>query len=497
MTPGGFPEIAWAGLAPELLLVVGAVGLLLLDVQMKPGVRVLWGSALGVLAIALALAIWQWVATEPGGQEAFGGMLLLDPAASFARLVVLVVSILAVSSGRSLFAHLGGRAAEGVALVLLASAGFVLMAASQNLVMMFLGLEMGSISLYILAGITGDGVRSDEAALKYLLLGAVASAVFIYGVALVFAGTGSLGLGAIGWFLTNNVVLTPAVILIGIGLITVGLSFKVAAAPFHVWAPDVYQGAPAGIVGYMAAVAKVGGFAALARVLLAGFGTHRADWALVVAGIAALSMLVGAVMAIISTDIRRLLAYSGVAHAGFILTGLASGSQGAASVWFYLAVYTVQLVAAFSVISAVGGAASSGSDDIGLPGPLSPRSLPGDRSVGIAARHGRASPHQRVRGQAGCVPAGLAGRPGVVGGGGGAGVGDGHLPLSASNGDHVHACPRRPAAGEFRPAHLLGPGRGHRRHGGPGSVSPTPPQAGRVSGLPLREVSREKSLCFH
>lgn len=362
MISGGFPEIAWAGLAPELVLVVGAVGLLLLDVQMKPGVRVLWGSALGVLAISLALGIWQWIVTEPGGQEAFGGMLLLDPAASFARLVVLVVSILAVLSGRSLFAHLGGRAAEGIALVLLASAGFVLMAASQNLVMMFLGLEMGSISLYILAGITGDGVRSDEAALKYLLLGAVASAVFIYGVALVFAGTGSLGLGAIGWFLANNVVLTPAVILIGIGLITVGLSFKVAAAPFHVWAPDVYQGAPAGIVGYMAAVAKVGGFAALARVLLAGFGTHRADWALVVAGIAALSMLVGAVMAIISTDIRRLLAYSGVAHAGFILTGLASGSQGAPSVWFYLAVYTVQLVAAFSVISAVGGAASSGSE---------------------------------------------------------------------------------------------------------------------------------------
>jgi NADH-quinone oxidoreductase subunit N len=357
-----FPDISWAGLAPELVLVVGAVAVLLLDVQTKPGAKVLWRSAMVIMLIALALGIWQWNVTEPGGQLAFGGMLLLDPAASLARLVVLVVSVLAVLSGRSLFVHLGNRAAEGFALVLLASAGFVLMAASQNLVMMFLGLEMGSISLYILAGITGDGVRSDEAALKYLLLGAVASAVFIYGTALVFAGTGSLDLGAIGWFLTNNVVLAPAVLLIGIGLITVGLSFKVAAAPFHVWAPDVYQGAPAGIVGYMAAVAKVGGFAALARVLLSGFGTFRADWALVVAGIAALSMLVGAVMAIISTDIRRLLAYSGVAHAGFILTGLAAGSPGSPSVWFYLSVYTVQLVAAFSVISAVGGAASSGSE---------------------------------------------------------------------------------------------------------------------------------------
>ena len=359
---GAVPEIAWASLAPELVLVFGAVALLLLDVQKRPGPAALWRLTLAVLAVALALGIWQWAVTEPDGALAFGDMLQFDPAAALARLVVLVVSLLAVSSGRGFAVHLGGRAAEGLALVLLASAGFVLMAASQNLVMMFLGLEMGSISLYILAGITGDGVRSDEAALKYLLLGAVASAVFIYGAALVFAGTGSLELAEIGAFLGGALLLSPAVLLIGIGLITVGLCFKVAAAPFHVWAPDVYQGAPAGIVGYMAAVAKVGGFAALARVLLTGFESFRADWAPVVAGIAALSMLVGAVMAIISDDIRRLLAYSGVAHAGFILTGLAAGSPGSASVWFYLGVYTVQLVAAFSVISAVGGPDSSGSD---------------------------------------------------------------------------------------------------------------------------------------
>ena len=362
MISNAIPEIAWAALAPELVLVLGAVGLLLLDVQKRPGVRVLWGSSLVIILVALALGVWQWNVATPGAEPIFGSMLIFDRPAALARLVVLVVSILAMLAGRSLFAHLGNRAAEGVALVLLASAGFVLMAASQNLVMMFLGLEMGSISLYILAGIAGDGVRSDEAALKYLLLGAVASAVFIYGAALVFAGTGSLGLVAIGSFLSQNILVSPAVLLVGIGLLTAGLSFKVAAAPFHVWAPDVYQGAPAGIVGYMAAVAKVGGFAALARVLLTGFESFRVDWAPVVAGIAALSMVVGAVMAIISVDIRRLLAYSGVAHAGFILAGLASGAHGSSSVWFYLAVYTVQLVAAFSVISVLGGAVSSGSD---------------------------------------------------------------------------------------------------------------------------------------
>jgi len=355
-------EIAWGSLAPELVMVLGAVALLLLDVQRKPGAGVLWGVATMVLVVALGLGIWQWTVTEPGGGTlAFGEMLLFDRGASLARLVVLVITMLSLLAGRSLVAQLGNRAAEGLALMLLASAGFVLMAASQNLVMMFLGLEMGSISLYILAGITGDGVRSDEAALKYLLLGAVASAVFMYGAALVFAGTGQLGLVDIGGFLGSNLLLSPVVLLIGIGLLTVGLCFKVAAAPFHVWAPDVYQGAPAGLVGYMAAVAKVGGFAALARVLLIGFESYRADWAPVVAAIAALSMLVGAVMAIISSDVRRLLAYSGVAHAGFILTGLASGWPGFSSVWFYLAVYTVQLVAAFSVISVLGGPASSGS----------------------------------------------------------------------------------------------------------------------------------------
>lgn len=362
MIPGAFLEISWAALGPELVLVFGAVALLLLDVQKAPGVRVLWVTSLVIVVVALGLGIWQWVAATPDGESIFGAMLIFDRSAALARLVVLVVSLQAMAAARSLFAHLGSRAAEGLALVLLAAAGFILMAASQNLVMMFLGLEMGSIALYILAGIAGDGVRSDEAALKYLLLGAVASAVFIYGVALVFAGTGSLDLLGIDEFLARNLVLSPAVLLAGIGLLTAGLSFKVAAAPFHVWAPDVYQGAPAGIVGYMAAVAKIGGFAALARVLLSGFESFRPDWAPIVAGIAALSMVVGALMAIISVDIRRLLAYSGVAHAGFILTGLAAGAPGSSSVWFYLAVYTVQLVAAFSVVSVFGGAVSSGSE---------------------------------------------------------------------------------------------------------------------------------------
>jgi NADH-quinone oxidoreductase subunit N len=156
-------------------------------------------------------------------------------------------------------------------------------------------------------------------------------------------------------------VLRPAVLLAGLALTIVGLAFKVTAAPFHSWAPDVYQGAPAGVVGFMAAAAKVGGFAALVRLLSTGFADYISTWALVVAGIAVLSMLTGSFLGVVQDDLRRLLAYSGVAHAGFILTGVVAGRSGTGGVWFYLAVYAVQLVGAYAVVSVVSGPSSAGS----------------------------------------------------------------------------------------------------------------------------------------
>ena len=217
--------------------------------------------------------------------------------------------------------------------------------------MMFLGLEVGSIALYVLAGMTRERSESDEAAIKYFLLGSFASAVFVYGVALLYAGTGAFSIIDIRALLAGSTIADPAVIYIGIGLVVAGLGFKVSAAPFHTWAPDVYQGAPAGIVGYMAAVAKIAGFAALTRVLLAGVGGLDATWLPVVAAIATLSMLVGSVVALVQGDVRRMLAYSGVAHAGFILTGVVGGASD--GVLFYLAAYSIQLVGAFAVVAAV------------------------------------------------------------------------------------------------------------------------------------------------
>lgn len=367
-----FPSISWLAIGPEIALAVGAAVVLLVDVQWKPRTNVLGAVVAGVLAVAVGLSIRQWFRIDElvelsGSDEAsflesfipFGRMVVLDHASVIARFVILAVTVLGITAGWRLFQRLGRRGAEALALVLLSAAGFSFMAASIHLMMVFLGLEVGSISLYVLAGITRERIESDEAAIKYFLLGSVASAVFVYGVALVFAGTGALNLVAARNFLVGNVVTRPAVLYIGVALLVVGLTFKVSAAPFHSWAPDVYQGAPAGVVGYMASVAKIGGFAALMRILFTAFPSLSGDLMPIVAGIAALSMLLGSVVAIVQDDVRRLLAYSGVAHAGFILTGLVAGGDSMGAIWFYLAVYTVQLVGAFGVVAAVTGSADS------------------------------------------------------------------------------------------------------------------------------------------
>lgn len=354
------PEISWIAIIPEVLLALGAAGVLLVEVQWRPRPRVLGLVSAVALVGAAAASIWQWVdardALTTGALDrlvAFSGLVVVDGLAVFGRFVVLMITGFGLLAAWKWLESLGRRGAEAIALVLLSSAGFSIMVGSNNLVMMFLGLEVGSIALYVLAGMSRESTRSDEAAMKYFLLGSFASAIFIYGVALIYAGTGRFEVLAIRSFLSGFVVLSPTVILIGLAFVLVGLGFKVSAAPFHTWAPDVYQGAPAGVVGYMAAVAKVAGFIALSRVLLTGLGSLQESWVPIVGAIAALSMLVGSMLALVQSDVRRMLAYSGVAHAGFIATGVVGGSV--RGVVFYLAVYAIQLVGAFAVVSAVSG----------------------------------------------------------------------------------------------------------------------------------------------
>ena len=369
-----FPSVSWLAIAPEIILGVGAALVLLFDVQFKPKTRELGYFVGAVLIAAFGFTFRQYQRVQDLSEATsadlaevvpqafpFNAMIALDSNAVFGRFAMLAVTALGVAAGWKLFERLGARAAEGLALVLISAAGFMFMAASLHLMMIFLGLEVGSIALYVLAGITRERADSEEAAIKYFLLGSVASAVFIYGVALTYAGVGDMNLISIQQFLGGSIFTRPGVLLVGLALMIVGLAFKVSAAPFHSWAPDVYQGAPAGIVGYMAAAAKIGGFAALTRVLFTGFPSFVESWAPLIAGVAALSMVLGSVVALVQDDVRRLLAYSGVAHAGFILTGMVGGSTGGDEIWFYLAVYTVQLVGAFGVVAVVSGSSSSGS----------------------------------------------------------------------------------------------------------------------------------------
>lgn len=355
------PEISWLSILPEVALALGAAGVLLIEVQWKPRTGVLGSVAASSLLVGIVFTVVQWFeardAIALGSTDdlvVFSGLVVMDGFAIFGRFALFAVTVFGLLAGWRYLDGLGRRSAEAIALVLLASAGFSIMIAANNLVMMFMGLEVGSIALYVLAGMSRERVRSDEAAIKYFLLGSFASAIFIYGVALLYAGTGQFEVLAIRRFLADFLVLSPVVILVGLGLVVVGLGFKVSAAPFHSWAPDVYQGAPAGVVGYMAAVAKIAGFVAIARILLVGVVSLDGDWLPMIAAMSALSMLVGSILALVQSDVRRMLAYSGVAHAGFIMTGVVGGTtQG---ILFYLAVYSLQLVGAFAVTAAVDGA---------------------------------------------------------------------------------------------------------------------------------------------
>ncbi len=363
-------EIAFLPIAAEVLLLAGAVVILMVAVTLNLGQRawaIIAGIALG-LSFLVAWVQW-WRIDDLGSQLHYMGdamrtpMVVMDYFSVFAGGLVVAAGGIALLGGWRLVGTLEKRGAEYVALVLLAIAGLHLMVISANLILMFIGLETASIALYIVAGFTREQPNSDEAAIKYFLLGSFASALFLYGVALSYAATGSTSIyGPTGILaFLGTTIPEPGVLLAGIALMIVGLGFKVSAAPFHQWAPDVYQGAPGAAVPLMASGVKIAGFAALARVLTVAFGASIADWAQVIAALAALSVVVGTLFAIAQSDFKRMLAYSGVAHAGFMLTALVAGQSGVPGLWFYLGTYTFQLIGTFIIASIISGAAGGAS----------------------------------------------------------------------------------------------------------------------------------------
>jgi NADH-quinone oxidoreductase subunit N len=347
------PALDFLPIAPELFLTGTAVALMLIEAAFRRVERtvLLFISLAGIGgAAAFSLALWQWD-REP---SVLGGMVAVDRFSVVIRLVLLPVAALGTIYGHHQFERAGERRPEFYPLLLLATSGMTLIAAASDLIVTFLALEILSLSLYVMTGLSWR-ITANEAAMKYFLLGAFSSAFFLYGVALAYGATGTTNIGGIARALSGQ----PDALALGVAaaaLLAVGFSFKVAAVPFHMWTPDVYQGAPTSVVAFMSAATKVAAFAAFIRVFNVAFLPLSWDWTPVVWGLAAVTMVVGSVLAIAQTDIKRMLAYSSIAHAGFILTGITAANQdGISSATFYLVAYALMIVGAFGVVLLVSG----------------------------------------------------------------------------------------------------------------------------------------------
>ncbi len=283
-------------------------------------------------------------------------MLAVDGFAVFLGVVVLSATLLTLMLSSEYLGRQGIKSRpEYVALLLFSATGMLVMTTANDLIVVFVALETLSIPLYVLAAYDRNRLRSLEAGMKYFVLGAFSSAVFLYGIALVYGATGTTSLSGIADFLSNVTLLENGTLIAGLMLLLVGLGFKIAAVPFHMWTPDVYEGAPTPITAFMASATKAAGFAALLRVLLTAFASYETDWRPVIWALAILTLLVGSIVALVQTDVKRMLAYSSISHAGYILIGLEAGTrQGLRAALFYLLVYTFMVIGSFAVVAVIG-----------------------------------------------------------------------------------------------------------------------------------------------
>jgi NADH-quinone oxidoreductase subunit N len=327
---GGMLLLIWAALRPETDRHQRAVGMASI---------VLTG---GTLLLCLA---WS------GRYAAGPGPIAIDNFRWFADVVVLLGTMFAIALSMDDNMRSGIVAAESHVLILLASSGMMLLVAARDLMIVFLGVELMSISVYALAGINRRSVRSAEGALKYFLLGAFSTAFLLYGIALVYGATGSTNLAVIAARTTMYNLGSSPLLVIGIALLLIGFGFKVATVPFHMWAPDVYDGAPSPITAYMAATVKAAAFAAFVRVWLEAFPFSSAIWHPALSGLAIATMIIGNAIGIVQRNLKRLLAYSSIGHAGYLLVAIASGTvQGSSAMLFYLFIYTLATFGAFAVV---------------------------------------------------------------------------------------------------------------------------------------------------
>jgi NADH-quinone oxidoreductase subunit N len=338
---------------PEILLTIAGTFLMVLD----PILRKRASYAFGHLSIlALLAALGASVMAYQSAGPAFGGMLIIDGFGTFFRVLVIAVGILTVLPSYGFLARQDAETSEYHALVLFSIAGQCLMAVANDLIMVFIGLEISSIASYVLAGYLRDDKRNNESALKYFLLGSFATAFFLYGVALIYGATGSVNLSNVRANVLQSGTDAMPLLAVAAALMFVGLAFKVSAAPFQVWAPDVYQGAPTPVAAFMSAGPKAAAFAVFLRIFFTAFEPIGARWEPMVWIAALASMCVGNFAALLQTNIKRMLAYSSIAHAGYVMVALtARTNDGAAALMFYLASYALMNIGAFAAVAQLSG----------------------------------------------------------------------------------------------------------------------------------------------
>jgi NADH-quinone oxidoreductase subunit N len=334
-------------LYPELVIITIALTVLILDFFVDRPMKAMlgWYSLMGVVVAAVMTVKLMGTAGA-----FFGGTFLLDPFATYFKLAFYVACGLGILISMKYLDLEEIHRGEYYALMLFATSGMMFMASAGDLIVLYLGLELMALSIYVLAGFMRNDSRSNEAGIKYLLLGAFSSGIMLYGMSLLYGISGTTNLNGILAFLRGADLANP-VLFLAMVMLVVSFGFKVAAVPFHMWVPDVYEGAPTSVTAFMSAGPKVAGFAVLLRVFLHALQPLHADMSIILGGLAVLTMALGNIMAIAQTNIKRMLAYSSIAHAGYALVGLAAGGpEGAASVMLYVLIYAVMNMGAFGVV---------------------------------------------------------------------------------------------------------------------------------------------------
>ena len=340
---------------PVLVVAGWATLLLLVDLAIPPA-RKYWTAWLALAGLAAAFVLS--LILSGGAVQGFGGMIVADGFSQFLNYLFLLSGAITILLARSYNQRMGIERGEFYTLLLFTLSGMMLMALAGDLIVVFLALELLSIPLYVLAGFARPRQESEESAMKYFLLGAFSTGILVYGIALTYGATATTSLAGIVAAVSAGRA-APSLLLAGAGLILVGLGFKVAAVPFHMWTPDVYEGAPSVVTAFMSVGAKAGGFAALLRVFVSAFPGLAADWVPVAAVLSALTMTLGNVAAIAQPNIKRMLAYSSIAHAGYILMAVAAAGIpsiadfAVGSALFYLLAYAVTNFGAWAVVMAV------------------------------------------------------------------------------------------------------------------------------------------------